>query len=29
MYKRTINNVTYKTRSELDTEPTGFSRLAP
>lgn len=25
MYKRTINNVTYKTRSELDTEPTGFS----
>lgn len=25
MYKRTINNVTYKTRSELNSEPTGFS----
>lgn len=25
MYKRTINNITYKTRSELTSEPTGFS----
>lgn len=25
MYKRTINNITYKTRSELKSEPTGFS----
>ncbi|HHA1796991.1 TPA: NUMOD3 domain-containing DNA-binding protein [Enterobacter hormaechei subsp. xiangfangensis] len=25
MYKKTINNVTYKTRSELKSEPTGFS----
>lgn len=25
MYKRTINNITYKTRSELKSAPTGFS----
>ncbi|MGS7257720.1 NUMOD3 domain-containing DNA-binding protein [Enterobacter hormaechei] len=25
MYKKTINNQTYKTRSELKSEPTGFS----